>query len=155
MYLFISFIPKAAKSLHIIFMKNANEDFGITNKVELAYILKMACFPLITFIAITLKVLLWLEGQWVCTEAAEEFFLSLGQILMLCFIVLFCSVRPLWNTPWFVTSLARALGVLLIYMVGGWVDVPEGIWLIQSEGGSSIGFSQGGIRLLWEYLPFF
>lgn len=155
MYLFISFSPKAAKNLCIIFMKNVNEDFGITNKVELAYILKMACFALITFIAITLKVLLWLEGQWVCTEAAVEFFLSLGQILMLCFIVPFCSVRPMWNTPWFVTSLARARGVLLIYMVGGWADMPVGIWLIQSEGGSSIGFSQGRIRLVCEYLSFF
>lgn len=37
MYLFISFIPKAAKNC-VIFMKNVNEDFGITNKVELAYI---------------------------------------------------------------------------------------------------------------------
>lgn len=36
MYLFISFIPKAAKT-SVIFMKNVNEDFGIANKVELAY----------------------------------------------------------------------------------------------------------------------
>lgn len=38
MYLFISLIPKAAKKICVIFMKNVNEDFGITNKVELAYI---------------------------------------------------------------------------------------------------------------------
>lgn len=38
MYLFISFIPKAAKTSVWFLWKNVNEDFGIANKVELAYI---------------------------------------------------------------------------------------------------------------------
>lgn len=69
---------------------------------------------------------------------------------MLCFIVLFSLVGPVWGAPWFVTSLARAPGAMLIYTVGGGADVPVGIWLIPTESVSSIGFSQGRIRLLWE-----
>lgn len=126
-------------------MKNVNEDFGITNKVELAYIWKMACFTLIMFIATTLKVLRWLGARWVCTEAAG------GSRLLLGVWTGFDAVVEFSGT---------CVKCPLVCHVFSWCPWCDG----EHAGGNpahsdqrhpSVGFSRGRIRLLWEWPSIF
>lgn len=114
----------------------------------------MACFTLITFIAISLKALLWLGAQWVCTEAMEEASLSLGWI----WGCVFSSCSVWWDTLEVPLGLSRGCGAGLgggtsgNLAPSGWRRLQRWLWLRQGQ--TALGITFHFSNFLFSFIRF-